>query len=141
MEFEAAGPRSLACLAGKESSPRGAEDGDPDESGKLVVHCGPTGHRVVFLTALSVSRDREIRSGFGRALGHDARAWYAAYAFAASFVAIALLYNPFVPTFLFAGSWQHLFVLASVFPFLTSLVWMNAISRAISPRNSQTALV
>ncbi|MBV9679288.1 MAG: hypothetical protein JO185_23325 [Acidobacteriaceae bacterium] len=63
------------------------------------------------------------------------------YAFAASFAAIVLLYNPFVPTFLFAGGWQHLFVLASVFPFLASLVCMNAINRAVSPRESHTALV
>lgn len=63
------------------------------------------------------------------------------YALAALFAATVLLYNPFVPTFLFAGGWQRLFVLASVFPFLASLVWMNAISRAVSPKESHTALV
>lgn len=63
------------------------------------------------------------------------------YAFAALFAATVLLYNPFVPTFLFVGGWQRLFVLASVFPFLASLAWMNAISRVVSPRKSHTALV
>ncbi len=63
------------------------------------------------------------------------------YVFAVLFAATVLLYNPFAPTFLFSGGWQRLFVLTSVLPFLASLVWMNAISRAVSSRGNYTAPV
>jgi hypothetical protein len=61
------------------------------------------------------------------------------YTFAVLFAVTVLIYNPFAPTFLFSGGWQRLFVLTSVFPFLASLVWMNAISQAVSTRGSNTA--
>jgi energy-coupling factor transporter transmembrane protein EcfT len=60
------------------------------------------------------------------------------YIFAVLFAALVLLYNPFVPAFTFSGNWQRLFVLASLLPFLASLVWMNALSRAASMRRSPT---
>ena len=61
------------------------------------------------------------------------------YVFAALFAALVLLYNPFVPAFTFSGDWQRLFVLASLLPFLASLIWMNALNRVASTRQSPTA--
>ena len=60
------------------------------------------------------------------------------YAFAVLFAALLLLYNPFVPTFAFSGHWQRLLVFASVLPFLTSLIWLQAIGRVVSAQESQT---
>ena len=42
------------------------------------------------------------------------------YATAGAFVLIALLYNPVVPAFFFAGDWQRAFVIASALLFMTS---------------------
>ena len=58
------------------------------------------------------------------------------YAFAILFAALIFLYNPFVPTFAFSGSWQRLLVFASALPFLASLIWMQAIGRAVSAQES-----
>lgn len=44
-------------------------------------------------------------------------------AFAAVFVALALLYNPVVPVSSFSGDWQRAVVAASAVPFALSLVW------------------
>jgi len=45
------------------------------------------------------------------------------YAVAAVFGALALLYNPVVPVFSFSGGGQRALVVASVAPFVLSLVW------------------
>ena len=45
------------------------------------------------------------------------------YALAAVFGALALLYNPVVPVFDFAGGWQRAVVVASVVPFVATLAW------------------
>jgi hypothetical protein len=45
------------------------------------------------------------------------------YALTALFAAIVLLFNPFLPTFALAGNGALL--LASVLPFVASLVWIN----------------
>ena len=45
------------------------------------------------------------------------------YALTALFVTIVLLFNPFLPTFALAGNGALL--LASVLPFVASLVWIN----------------
>ena len=47
------------------------------------------------------------------------------YASAAVFGALALLYNPAVPVFSFAGDWQRFVMAASVIPFLISLAWRD----------------
>ena len=48
------------------------------------------------------------------------------YAIAALFGALALLYNPVVPTFGFSGEWQRVVVAASSIPFISPLVWRAA---------------
>ena len=48
------------------------------------------------------------------------------YAFTALFAAIVMLFNPVVPTFAFAGNW--LILLASVLPFVASLVWLRPLT-------------
>ena len=48
------------------------------------------------------------------------------YAFAAGFGALALLYNPVVPVFSFAGDWQRGLVIVSAIPFFVSLTWRKA---------------
>ena len=48
------------------------------------------------------------------------------YYFAALFTAMVVLYNPLFPTFTLSGGWPRFIVLASVIPFMVSLVWMNA---------------
>ena len=60
------------------------------------------------------------------------------YAFAVLFAALVFLYNPFVPIFAFSGIWQRLLVLVSVLPFLTSLIWMNAVGHMVSAKESHT---
>ena len=45
------------------------------------------------------------------------------YAFTALFAAVILLFNPVIPTFALSGNW--LILLASVLPFVASLVWMK----------------
>jgi len=45
------------------------------------------------------------------------------YAFAIVFGALALLYNPIAPAFLFSGDWQRAVVAASAVPFVASLAW------------------
>jgi hypothetical protein len=47
------------------------------------------------------------------------------YAFAAVFGALALLYNPLVSVFSFAGDWQRFVTAASVIPFLIALAWRD----------------
>jgi hypothetical protein len=47
------------------------------------------------------------------------------YVSAAVFGAMVLLYNPVAPVFGFAGDWQRALVLASVFPFVASLIWRD----------------
>jgi hypothetical protein len=48
------------------------------------------------------------------------------YAGAVVFGALALLYNPAIPIFRFAGDWRRFGVAASVIPFLISLAWRDA---------------
>ena len=45
------------------------------------------------------------------------------YVFTAVFAGVILLFNPVVPTFALAGNW--LILLASVLPFVASLVWLR----------------
>ena len=45
------------------------------------------------------------------------------YAVAATFGALALLYNPVVPVFSFSGDWNHAVVAVSAIPFMASLAW------------------
>ena len=47
------------------------------------------------------------------------------HAIFALFGAIALLYNPVVPAFAFAGAWQRAFVVGSAFLFITSFYWQS----------------
>ncbi len=48
------------------------------------------------------------------------------YAFAAGFGALALLFNPVMPVFAFAGDWQRALVVASAVPFFVSLTWRKS---------------
>lgn len=50
------------------------------------------------------------------------------YVVAAGFAALVLIYNPLFPTFSLAGRWQRLVVLASVAPFVASLVWQRPVT-------------
>ena len=43
--------------------------------------------------------------------------------FAVVFGALALVYNPVVPTFVISGGWQRAYAVASAAPFVVSLVW------------------
>jgi hypothetical protein len=52
------------------------------------------------------------------------------YAFTALFAAVILLFNPVVPAFALAGNW--LILLASVLPFVASLVWMKERPRKVA---------
>ena len=45
------------------------------------------------------------------------------YGFAVLFGALALLFNPLVPTFAFAGDWSRALVVACAIPFVVSLAW------------------
>ena len=45
------------------------------------------------------------------------------YAVAATFGALALLYNPLAPVFSFSGDWRRAVVAATAFPFMASLAW------------------
>jgi hypothetical protein len=57
------------------------------------------------------------------------------YAFTALFATLVLLFNPVLPIFAVAGNW--LILLASVLPFVASLVWMKERpQRAAVPRNA-----
>jgi len=47
------------------------------------------------------------------------------YPVAATFGALALLFNPVAPVFDFSGDWQRAVVVASAAPFVASLVWPN----------------
>jgi hypothetical protein len=49
------------------------------------------------------------------------------YAFTALFASIVLLFNPVLPTFALSGNWVIL--LASMLPFVASLVWMKERTR------------
>ncbi len=49
------------------------------------------------------------------------------YAFTALFAAVVLLFNPVLPAFAFAGNWVIL--LASLLPFIASLLWMKERTR------------
>jgi hypothetical protein len=51
------------------------------------------------------------------------------YAFTALFAAIAVLFNSALPIFTLAGNW--LILLASVLPFVASLVWMKEQSQRV----------
>jgi uncharacterized membrane protein YccC len=51
------------------------------------------------------------------------------YAVAATFGALALLFNPVAPVFDFSGDWQRVVVAASAVPFVASLVWPNTRKR------------
>ena len=51
------------------------------------------------------------------------------YAVAATFGALALLFNPVAPLFEFSGGWQRAVVVASAVPFVASLVWPNGRNR------------
>ena len=51
------------------------------------------------------------------------------YPFAATFGALALLFNPIAPVFDFSGDWQRAVVVASAVPFVASLVWPNGRNR------------
>lgn len=51
------------------------------------------------------------------------------YPVAATFGALALLFNPVVPAFSFSGGWQRAVVVASAVPFVASLVWPNGKNR------------
>ena len=59
------------------------------------------------------------------------------YYFAALFAAMIVFYNPLFPTFTLSGDWERLIVLASVIPFIASLVWMSATD--LTPRPSAPA--
>ena len=48
---------------------------------------------------------------------------------AATFGALALLFNPIAPVFDLSGGWQRAVVLASAVPFVASLVWPNGRNR------------
>jgi hypothetical protein len=48
------------------------------------------------------------------------------YAVAAAFGALALLYNPVLPTFGFSDGGRRALVIASVAPFAASLAWTNS---------------
>ncbi len=50
------------------------------------------------------------------------------YAFAVAFGVLALLYNPVLPVFAFAGEWQRVVVAASAIPFIASLASRDAAS-------------
>ncbi len=47
------------------------------------------------------------------------------YAFAVTFGALAVLYNPVAPVFNFSGNWLRAGVAASSLPFVASLAWRN----------------
>lgn len=51
------------------------------------------------------------------------------YPVAATFGALALLFNPIAPVFDFSGDWQRAVVVASAVPFVASLVWPNGRNR------------
>ena len=51
------------------------------------------------------------------------------YPVAATFGALALLFNPIAPVFDFSGEWQRAVVVASAVPFVASLVWPNGRNR------------
>ena len=51
------------------------------------------------------------------------------YPFAATFGALALLFNPVASAFSFSGDWQRAVVVASAVPFVASLVWPNGRNR------------
>ena len=51
------------------------------------------------------------------------------YPVAATFGALALLFNPVAPVFDFSGDWQRAVVAASAAPFVASLVWPNGRTR------------
>jgi len=51
------------------------------------------------------------------------------YPFAATFGAVALLFNPVAPAFALSGDWQRAMVVASAVPFIASLVWPNGRNR------------
>jgi hypothetical protein len=50
------------------------------------------------------------------------------YVFAAVFAAMVLLYNPLFPTFTLSDGWQRLLVLASITPFLASVVLQRTVA-------------
>jgi len=45
------------------------------------------------------------------------------FAFAVTFGALALLYNPVAPVLSFSGEWQRMVVAASAVPFIASIAW------------------
>jgi hypothetical protein len=51
------------------------------------------------------------------------------YPFAATFGALALLFNPVASAFSFSGDWQRAVVVASAVPFVASLLWPNGRNR------------
>jgi hypothetical protein len=51
------------------------------------------------------------------------------YPVAATFGALALLFNPVAPLLEFSGGWQRAVVVASAVPFVASLVWPNGRNR------------
>jgi Family of unknown function (DUF6804) len=51
------------------------------------------------------------------------------YPVAATFGALALLFNPIAPVFDLSGGWQRAVVVASAVPFVASLVWPNGRNR------------
>ena len=53
------------------------------------------------------------------------------YQVAATFGALALLFNPVAPVLEFSGGWQRALVVASAVPFVASLVWPNAKNRRV----------
>jgi uncharacterized protein DUF6804 len=61
------------------------------------------------------------------------------YTFATLFAATVLLYNPVIPTFRLAGSWQVLIIYVTVVLFAVSLTWLNVGSPGLSAAPNRIA--
>ena len=79
----------------------------------LWAFVGPYERALIFAIALGafVLMFREL---------HDHR-----YAFAFAFGIMVFLHNPLFPMFPLSGGWHRVIVLASIAPFLASLLWSN----------------
>lgn len=61
------------------------------------------------------------------------------YAFTALFAATGLLFNPIVPIFTLAGSWQTLIIYVTVILFAASLTLLNAARGRLAPLRNRRA--
>ncbi len=61
------------------------------------------------------------------------------HAYTALFAATVLLYNPVIPTFSLAGSWQVLIIYVAVVLFAVSLTWLNMASPGRAAFPNETA--